>query len=112
MPVANETFAANVAGKVLIKSVNYRLVQIEEEMTPLHSGVSENYYTHALIGMAIVLLLAILISYIVTCSRYRKRIRELDEQKLVQPTWNLWKLKQLVNELELKKAEIAIDMIC
>lgn len=112
MPVANETFTAGVVGKALLKSVTYRLVQIEEEMTPLHSGVNENYYIHALIGMAIVLLLAILISYIVTCSRYRKRIRELDEQQLVKPTWNLWKLKQLVNELELKKAEIAIDTIC
>lgn len=112
MPVVNETYTAGVVGKGLIKSVTYRLVQIEEEMTPLHSGTSENYYIYALVGMVIVLLLAILISYIVTCSRYRKRIRELDEQQLVNPTWNLWKLKQLVNELELKKAEIAIDMIC
>lgn len=112
MPITNELFTAGVVEKILVNSVNYRIVQIEEEMTPLYSGIGENYYIHALAGMVIVLFLAILISYIVTCSRFRKRIRELDEQGTLKPTWNLWKLKQLVNELELEKAEIALDISC
>lgn len=112
MPNVNATFTAGVVEKILVNSVNYRIVQIEEEITPLNSGIGENYYFHALVAMVIVLILALLISYIVTCSRFRKRIRELDEQRNLKLTWNLWKLKQLINELELEKAEIALDISC
>ena len=75
----------------------YRIVQIEDEATPLVAGM---------LGIGVLLLLVI---YFILCRKYQKRIIELQEN--AHPGWNWWKLRKQVTELEDKKAEGIVEDI-
>lgn len=87
----------------------YRIVQIEEEATPLAQAAQSGYYgdtVAAMLGMGVLLLLLV---YIILCRKYRKRIAELQEN--AHPGWNWWKLRKQTSELEDKKAEGIVEDI-
>lgn len=98
-----------VVGNILLQNAGYSIVQIEEEETPLYAGPGDPYYLLAITAMLLLLLTACLITYLVLCDRYRRRIRELDAQNHTHLGWKLWKLRGIANELELQKAESLIQ---
>ena len=78
----------------------YRIVQIEDEATPLAQAAKSGYYGDTVAGMLI---------YFILCRKYQKRIIELQEN--AHPGWNWWKLRKQVTELEDKKAEGIVEDI-
>lgn len=48
---------------------------------------------------------------LILCNKYRKRIRELDAECERHLEWRLWKLRSLVNEMELQNAESMVQEI-
>jgi len=92
-------------GTVFLNEISYSIVKIEEEAIPLSSGPQDTYYFWAIVGMVMLIFLAALVTYLVQCERYRKRIRELNERGAKQPGWELWKLKEVVKELEMQKTD-------
>ena len=78
----------------------YRIVQIEDEATPL---------AHTVAGMLGIGVLLLLVIYFILCRKYQKRIIELQEN--AHPGWNWWKLRKQATELEDKKAEGIVEDI-
>lgn len=87
----------------------YRIVQIEEETTPLTQTVQSGYYGDTVAGMLGIGVLLLLMAYLILCRKYRKRIMELQED--MRPGWNWWKLRKQATELEDKKAEGIVEDI-
>lgn len=87
----------------------YRIVQIEDEMTPLAQTVQSGYYGDMIAGMLGIGALLLLMVYIILCKKYRKRVVEL--QADIHPGWNWWKLRKQAIELEDKKAEGIVEDI-
>lgn len=87
----------------------YRIVQIEDEMTPLAQTAQSGYYGDMIAGMLGIGVLLLLMVYIILCKKYRKRIVEL--QSDIHPGWNWWKLRKQATELEDKKAEGIVEDI-
>ena len=88
----------------------YRIIQIEDEATPLaHAAKSGYYYGDTVVGMLLVGLLLLMTAYIILCRKYRKRILELRED--AHPGWNCWKLRKQASELEDRKAEGIVEDI-
>ena len=83
----------------------YELTIIEEGQVPLSDGLqnsTELYFLTFLI-LFLFLFLALLIAYIISCSRFRRRIQELEEavhQEKSEPGWNLMRLREKVASLE------------
>lgn len=98
-----------VIENILLHNISYSIIEIAEEEVPLSPDPGDPYYYPML---AVMLLLFCAVSmgvYLILCSRYRKRIRELDAESDRHLGWRLWKLRNLVNELELQKAESLIQ---
>lgn len=87
----------------------YRIVQIEDEATPLAQAVQSGYYGSTVAGMLGIGVLLLLLVYIILCRKYRKRIVELQEN--ARPGWNWWKLRKQALDLEDKKAEGIVEDI-
>lgn len=87
----------------------YRIVQIEDEMTPLAQTTQSGYYGDMIAGMLGIGALLLLMVYIILCKKYRKRIVEL--QADTHLGWNWWKLRKQATELEDKKAEGIVEDI-
>ena len=88
------------------RMMGYRITEISEEATPLAAGVQHNtYYGDTILAMICIGVLLVALAYILLCLFYRRRIHLLaDTGKL---SWNLWKLKKQVVDLEdLRAAEI------
>ncbi len=69
----------------------YRIVQIEDEATPLAQAVKSGYYGDTVAGMLGIGVLLLLLIYFILCRKYQKRIIELQEN--AHPGWNWWKLR-------------------
>ena len=87
----------------------YRIVQIEDEATPLAQAAKSGYYGDTVAGMLGIGVLLLLVIYFILCRKYQKRIIELQEN--AHPGWNWWKLRKQVTELEDKKAEGIVEDI-
>lgn len=88
----------------------YRIIQIEDEATPLAPVAKGSYYYgDTVLGMLLVGLLLLMTAYIILCRKYRKRMLELRED--VHPGWNFLKLRKQVAELEDRKAEGIVEDI-
>lgn len=90
----------------------YRIVQIEDEATPLAQtapAAQSVYYGDTVVGMLGIGILLLIAVYIILCGKYRKRIKELGEN--VRPGWNWWKLRKQATELEDQKAEGIVEDI-
>lgn len=87
----------------------YKIVQIEDEATPLAQAVKTGYYGETVAGMLLVGLFLLMTVYIILCRKYRKRILELREN--AHPGWNCWKLRKQASELEDRKAEGIVEDI-
>lgn len=87
----------------------YKIVQIEDEATPLAQAVKTGYYGDTVAGMLLVGLFLLMTVYIILCRKYRKRIHELRED--AHPGWNFWKLRKQSSELEDRKAEGIVEDI-
>lgn len=94
---------------VPVMLTGYRIVQIEDEATPLAQAVQSGYYGNMIAGMLGMCIFLLLIVYIILCRKYQKRIIELQEG--VHPGWNWWKLRKQATELEDKKAEGIVEDI-
>lgn len=94
---------------VPVALTGYRIVQIEDEMTPLARTAQGDYYGNMIAGMLGIGVLLLLMVYIIICTKYRKRIVEL--QADMHPGWNWWKLRKQATELEDKKAEGIVEDI-
>ena len=70
----------------------YRIVQIEDEATPLAQAVKSGYYGDTVAGMLGIGVLLLLLIYFILCRKYQKRIIELQEN--AHPGWNWWKLRK------------------
>ena len=57
----------------------YRIVQIEDEATPLAQAVKSGYYGDTVAGMLGIGVLLLLLIYFILCRKYQKRIIELQE---------------------------------
>ena len=79
----------------------YRIVQIEDEATPLAQTVKSGYYGDTVAGMLGIGVLLLLVIYFILCRKYQKRIIELQEN--AHPGWNWWKLRKQATELEDKR---------
>ena len=77
----------------------YRIVQIEDEATPLAQAAKSGYYGDTVAGMLGIGVLLLLVIYFI----------ELQEN--AHPGWNWWKLRKQVTELEDKKAEGIVEDI-
>ena len=80
----------------------YRIVQIEDEATPLAQAAKSGYYGDTVAGMLGIGVLLLLVIYFILCRKYQKRIIELQEN--AHPGWNWWKLRKQVTELEVYPA--------
>lgn len=87
----------------------YKIVQIEDETTPLAQAAKTGYYGETVAGMLLVGLFLLMTVYIILCRKYRKRILELRED--AHPGWNCWKLRKQASELEDRKAEGIVEDI-
>ena len=87
----------------------YKIVQIEDEATPLAQAAETGYYGETMAGMLLVGLFLLMTVYIILCRKYRKRILELRED--AHPGWNCWKLRKQASELEDRKAEGIVEDI-
>ena len=88
----------------------YRIIQIEEEATPLAAQAAKSvYYGDTVLGMLLIGILLLAIAYIILCRKYRKRIFELREN--AHPGWNCLRLRKQVSELEDRKAERIVEDI-
>lgn len=87
----------------------YKIVQIEDEATPLAQAAKSGYYGETVAGMLLVGLFLLMTVYIILCRKYRKRILELREN--AHPGWNCWKLRKQASELEDRKAEGIVEDI-
>lgn len=87
----------------------YRIIQIEDEATPLAQTARNGYYGDMIVGMLGIGILLLLMVYIIFCRKYQKRIIELQEG--AHPGWNWWKLRKQATELEDKKAEGIVEDI-
>lgn len=87
----------------------YKIVQIEDEATPLAQAAKSGYYGETVAGMLLVGLFLLMTVYIILCRKYRKRILELRED--AHPGWNCWKLRKQASELEDRKAEGIVEDI-
>lgn len=91
-----------MTGITIAQQIGYRLVCIEDdEMVPLDFGIREEYYGLTMAVMILVLIALIITIYCSICSRYRKRIRQLDQT--VNPGWNLIRLREMEREVEMQK---------
>ena len=86
----------------------YRIVQIEDEATPLAQAAKSGYYGDTVAGMLGIGVLLLLVIYFILCRKYQKRIIELQEN--AHPGWN-WRHGKQVTELEDKKAEGIVEDI-
>lgn len=105
---------ANEMSGMLLYSIpaipaGYRIVQIEDELTPLAQAAQNGYYGDMIAGMLGIGALLLLLVYIILCRKYQKRIVELQEN--ARPGWNWWKLRKQATELEDKKAEGIVEDI-
>ena len=57
----------------------YRIVQIEDEATPLAQAAKSGYYGDTVAGMLGIGVLLLLVIYFILCRKYQKRIIELQE---------------------------------
>ncbi len=85
------------------RMTSYRITEIREESVPLAAKVQHNtYYGDTIIAMLCIAVLLVALAYILLCMFYQRRIRLLTETGKV--SWNLWKLKKQVTDLEDRKA--------
>ena len=97
----------NMFHSLVAPLMSYRIVEIKDEGTPLVPTVQNIYYEDALLGMIIAAILMMVAAYLIICSRYRNRIRQLSENEKVG--WKLWILRRRMTELEYQKAESLIE---
>lgn len=100
---------SNMLYSVPVILAGYRIVQIDDEATPLAQAAQSVYYGDMIAGMLGMGVLLLLIVYIILCRKYQKRITELQEG--AHPGWNWWKLRKQATELEDKKAEGIVEDI-
>ena len=63
----------------------YRIVQIEDEATPLAQTVKSGYYGDTVAGMLGIGVLLLLVIYFILCRKYQKRIKDMmNKLKLVE----------------------------
>ena len=85
--------------------LNYSLVVLEDEKTPLAASPGTDYLWPTLAVMALAAVCLILAIYLIRCSGYRRRIRELNTVGAAYLGWALSKLKETVAELEAERVE-------
>lgn len=85
--------------------LNYSIVTLEDEETPLAAGPGTDYLWLTLAVMVLVAVCVILAIYLIRCSGYRKRIRELNTDGSAYLGWSFSKLKETVAELEAERVE-------
>lgn len=86
---------------------SYRLVIIEPERIPLSAGTgaTDSFLVLTLAVMLATVVCICLWAYLARCRDYRERIRKLDPGgEEVYMGWNIWRLRQTVEELELDRA--------
>lgn len=94
-----------VSISALVINAGYRIIQITEEEVPLAPGAGSSYLYPVLGAMVVVALILTVGAYGILCYRCRQRIAYLDSEKAKTAGWRLWKLKEMVVELEEEAAE-------
>lgn len=98
----------SIFGNILLQNMGYSIIEVKEEEVPLAPNPGDPYYYLMLAGMVLLFCIVSLAVYFILCKGYRKRIRELDGENGGHLGWRLWRLRSMVNELELQKAESMI----
>lgn len=90
---------------ILVKNVNYRITEFAEEKVPLSSGAGCPYYGFTITALIVAVCILLIGGYIVWCSKYRKRVSELNGDCTGIAGWNVWKLQRKISELEMQRTE-------
>lgn len=98
----------SIVGNILLQNISYSIIEVKEEEVPLAPGLGAPYYYPMLAVMILLFCTVSMAVYLIICNGYRKRIKELDGENATHLGWRLWKLRSMVNELELQKAESLI----
>ncbi len=93
-----------------ILNAKYTLIEIEEEKIPLAMSTQDvaGYFGTVIVVMACLLILCAIVIYVVSCYKYRVRIRQLQSEK-VHCGWNLMRLREAVTNMELQEAERLVN---
>lgn len=86
--------------------VGYEIEQLEqiiEEEAPLAPGPAGNYFGLTMIGLLILVVGALVASYMFTCMKYKKKIKLLDDSGKSYYGYRLEKLQETLSELEYNK---------
>lgn len=92
-------------GITFLRQVEYKLTTIEDETVPLHAELKKEYFLMTLLTMFLLLIFFSVLFYLISCNKYRRRIRQLYSSKNVYRGWNYKKLKQAILELENQKLQ-------
>uniref|UniRef100_UPI0040560C3F hypothetical protein n=1 Tax=Acetatifactor sp. TaxID=1872090 RepID=UPI0040560C3F len=88
----------------------YTLIEIEEEPVPL--GVFEEtgagYFTTVLAVMILILIVLMIVFYFMNCYKCKMRIKQLQHDQNVYHGWNLGRLRETVEELELQETDALV----
>lgn len=98
----------SIVGNILLQNMSYSIIEVKEEEVPLAPGLGDPYYYPMLAVMILLFCTVSMAVYLIICNGYRKRIKELDGENGGHLGWRLWRLRSMVNELELQKAESMI----
>ncbi len=92
-------------------SGGYTLIEIQEEPVPLAlvPEAEGQYFGLAVELILLKVLLFAVVLYMIACQRFRARIRRLDKEGNAYRGWNLKRLRECVEELELKEADRIVD---
>lgn len=96
---------------MIMQQADYRLIYIADEEVPLASSlIRENRFFPVTVAVMLTLILVTLVLvYYIQCKKYRNRIAYLSgERKDFHTGWNLIKLREEVQEMELEAVEQAV----
>lgn len=93
--------------------VGYELEQLEqivEEEVPLAPGPVGSYFGVAVMGLIVTVICVLIVSYMLTCMRYRKQIKLLDTSGKTYYGYRLERLRETLSELEYMKLSDTDEM--
>ena len=86
------------------------LAQIVEEEVPLAPGPVGNYFGLVIVSLLVMAVGALIASYMITCMKYKKKIKLLDDSGKSYYGYRLEKLQEALSELEYNKLSEMDDM--
>lgn len=97
-------------GLTQIKYTITQLEQIEEEIIPLASGPSRDYFGFTVFGLLLLVVVILLLLYVLDCRKYQKKIKRLDDSRFAYCGYGIGRLKETLSELEYDKVNDVDEM--